>query len=343
MPVETTLHTEPIGGGEPIAELPAEIITYGYRLNRPGPVKFRLSLDHELTTRANVGDETEAVVTRNGAVVWRGPIWTVDEQDQKEERYVEFEGLSLEAYLFGMHVTSTLEYSQVDQFDILRGLVDHHQGKPGGDFGIDTSQDTLSGVLRDRTYHGYELKNIADAAVQLAEVENGFDFDIDPATRALRCHYPKRGSRKPDLIWDERTIRTFGRTIDKTAQASRILGVGAGEADDQLRFSLTDSGALAAFGLTEAVYANLEVSQAATLEAQVRRQLRQRRAPAEAFAITVGTAEPPIFSYQLGDEGQLRWDSPYDPVGKFMRLVGFDITWNQGVEEAVLYLQDVNV
>src|SRR5690606_38127798 len=47
--VETKLLTVPIGGGEPIAELPAEIIKYGYRLNRPGPIEFRLSLDHELT------------------------------------------------------------------------------------------------------------------------------------------------------------------------------------------------------------------------------------------------------------------------------------------------------
>lgn len=342
MPVETTLHTVPIGGGEPIETLPAEIIKYGYRLNRPGPIEFRLSLDHELTRRANVGDETEAVVVRNGETVWQGPIWVADETDA-DDRVVKFEGLSLEMYLFGMLVTQTLAFNQVDQFDIARALVDHHQSKPGGDFGIDTAWDaSTSGVLRDRTYPGFVLKNVGDAVTQLAEVGDGFDFHIEAGTRRLRLHYPKRGSRKTDLIWDERTIRSFGRRIDKSGQASQMWGVGAGEGEDQLRFSLTDSTALARYGLTMGTYSNLDVSEAATLENHVRRVLRQRRFPAESYFVTVGTSEPPIFSYQVGDEGQLRWPSPYDPVNRFVRLVGFDVVWKQGIEEADLFFQELS-
>lgn len=341
MPVETKLHTEPIGGGEPIAELPAEIISYGYRLNRPGSISFRLALDHPLCTRDNVGDQTEAVVTRNKAVVWRGPIDTPNETDEKGNRTVEFGGEGLESYARQWHVTSTLTYADVDQLTIARGLVAHHQGKAGGDFGIDTSAVNLSGVTRDRTYLGFELKNVYEALVELAEVDDGFDWHINPADRELVLHYPRRGSRKPDLIWDERTIRKFGRTIDRKAQASQVLGVGAGEGDDMLRRSFQDASAVAEHKLTQRIYTNKDVSVQATLDGHVRRELSLTARPPEQFSITVGTTDPPIFSYQLGDEGQLRWPSPYDPVNRFMRLVGFDVTWTQGEEQAVLHLQEV--
>lgn len=341
MPVETRLHTEPIGGGEPIAELPAEIIEYSYRLNRPGAISFRLALDHPLCTRANVGDQTEAVITRNKAVVWRGPVDTPSETDETGNRFVDFGGEGLESYLKQWHVTTTLTHAAVDQFTIARGLVAHHQGKAGGNFGIDTSAVNLSGVVRDRTYHGVELKNIFEALVELAEVENGFDFHVDPASRELVLHYPRRGSRKPDLIFDERTIRKFARTVDRPGQASQVLGVGAGEGDAMLRRDLQDAGAAAAHKLTQRVYTAKTVNQAATLEGHVRRELALTARPPERYSITVGTTDPPLFSWQLGDEAQLRWASSYDPVNALVRIVGLDVGWTKGEEQAVLHVEQV--
>jgi hypothetical protein len=156
-------------------------------------------------------------------------------------------------------------------------------------------------------------------------------------------HYPKRGARKSDLIFDERTIRLFSRTLDRKGQASQALGIGAGEGDTMLRRSRQSVSATAKYGLTQTVYTNKDVKVASTLQAHVDRIRTIFQHVPEQFSITVGTSDPPLFSWQLGDEAQLRWPSPYDPVNKFVRIVGFDVIWQSGEEQAVLHLEAVGL
>lgn len=344
MAVPTVLYTTAIGSDEPIEELPAEIISYGYRLNRPGTIRFRLALDHpKCVSTVIFPGKHEIAVKRNQAVVWHGPVLAASETDTKTARDVAFAGEGLEHYLSRMHVTSKLAFSAAthDQFTIARTLVNHHQAKAGGDFGIDTSAVTTSGRKRDRVYESWERKNIGQAIIELAEVEDGFDFFIDPATRALELRYPQRGIRNDDLIWDERTIRSFNRGIDSTRQASQVLGVGAGEGADMLLSDLQDSVAVADYKLTQAPYTNKDVKIAATLLDHVRRELALMKNPAETIGITVGTAEPPLFSYEVGIEARIKWPSPYKAVNEYRRLVGFDVVWTQGEEQAVLFLEAI--
>lgn len=343
--VDTVLFTQPVGGGDPEEELPAEIITYGERLNLPGAISFKLAAAHETATRAIVAPGVHEVgILRNQQMVWAGPVLTVAEPNKPEngEWTLDFGGEGLLHYLWRWRVTSTLEFVAEDQFAIAQALIDHHQDKAGGDFGIDTSGVGVSGVDRDRTYFGYELKNIGEAVQQLAEVEGGFDYSIDPMTRAFTAHYPQRGSRKTDLVWDERNIRMFARTIDSKAQASQVRGVGAGEGESAIRASIQSSAAVATYGLTQEIYSDTSISEQDTLLGHIQRQLALFENPAEMLAVTVDTDEPNVFSYQVGDEGRVVWPSSYDPVNRFMRLVGRDIVWESGEERAVLYLEGIS-
>ena len=342
MTVETQLFTTLIADDEPLEEIPAEILVYGERLNRPGPLEFSLAVDHPLCRREILNPGRHEIgVRRNREIVWKGPLLTFDEPEKPDDGpwTMTFGGEGLAHYLGRWYTTSRLTFNQVDQFTVGRQLVNHHQTKAGGDFGIDTTDTSLSGVLRDRTYE--REKNIGEAVEQLAAVENGFDFHVNPATRKLVFHYPRRGSRKPDLVWDERNIRSFSRRGDSGEQASQMLGVGAGEGEDALRRSAQSSGAVSNFRLTQRVYTNTDVNRAATLLSHVQRELAKFANPAEVLAVTVGTVEPPVFSYQVGDEGRIVWPSTYDPVARFMRLVGRDLVWESGEERAVLYLVDV--
>jgi hypothetical protein len=337
MAVETILYTTLRGDSEPVEELPAEIISYSFRLNRPGAISFSLALDHPFCTRNVIAPGTnEVVVERNKAIVWRGPILTADEDSEK----VSFGGEGLLAYTKRWHITSTLTFAAVDQFTIARALVDHHQDKAGGDFGLLTTGADTSGVTRDRTYEGFQRKGIYEALTELVDVDNGFDLNINPNSRLLELHYPQQGTRQNDLIWED-GIRSFSRTIDSSSQASQILGVGEGEGDDQLVFNLQDSGAVAQYGLTQGKHVNKDVSVAATLQDQVRRQLSYLRTPPETFQVSVGTGSFNPFSHELGVEGQLRYDSPYEEVNRFMRMIGFDIRWEAGDERAILILETI--
>ncbi len=337
---DTILYTQPRGGGDPIEEFPAEIIRYGYRLNRPGSISFSLALDHEKTVIANleVGIH-EAVVERDDSLVWVGPILTDDEDDAG--RMMGFGGEGLMAHLRKMHVTSTLSFSAStdDQFDIARALIDHHQNKAGGNFGIDTTAVTISGRKRDRTYNGYEHKNVYAAIVEMSELDDGYDFEINPATRALDLHYPRRGQRRTDIVFDDRNIRSFRRRRDATSQASQIIGVGAGEEENMLIRTLQSSTAVAKHGLTQRIVAHKDVTVAQTLEDHVTDALTAFAGIPNLIAITVGTKDPQLFTYGLGDEVKINWPSPYDPVNEYQRLIGFDVIWQSGEESAVLYLE----
>lgn len=342
--VETTVYTTLAGDDEPIEELPAEIITYGYRHNGPGAFEFKLSVDHEKCDPSVIYPRRhEVVVVRNEQIVWRGPVLTAVE----DAEFVTFRGAGLLWYLRKMHVTATLGLGTgwtgtTDQALIVQALVDHHQDKAGGDFGIDTSGISAQGVTRQGVvWYAWEYKNIWDAVVQLGERINGFDFAIDPATRALILYHPKRGSRKTNLVWDERNIRDFGRTIDGTAQASQVLAAGEGEGEKMVRVTRQDAGAVAEYRLTQEVHQDKDIRLQSSLRDRADTVLRTVRVPETTLSLVVSTDDPPIFSYEEGDEGRVSYSSPYERVVGFRRVVGRDIKWNQGEEQATLHLEEI--
>ncbi len=336
----TRLYTQQRGGGDPIEELPAEIISYGYRMNRPGSIGFGLALDQEKTTVANVDTSIhEVVVERDGTVVWVGPVLTLDEDDTP--RTVGIGGEGLMTHLRKMHVTSTLSFSASvdDQFDIARALIDHHQDKAGGNFGIDTTAVSTSGRTRDRTYNGDEHKNVDESIVEMSELDDGYDFDFNPATLPFDHYYPLRGQRRTDIVFDGRNIRAFRRRRDATSQASQIIGVGAGEEENMLIRTLQSSTGVAVHGLTQRIITHKDVTVSQTLEDHVADALTAFAGIPNLIALTVGTRDPQLFTYGLGDEVKVDWPSPYDPVNEYQRLIGFDVIWESGEESAVLFLE----
>ena len=341
---ETVVYTQPRGGGTPIEEFPATINRYSYRHNRPGSVDVSLPLHHPKTVRDHISEgDHELVVVRNKSVVWTGPVLITDEQDDPGELIVQGEGLM--SYLRRMRITSTLTFAAGvdDQFDIGRALISHHQSKTGGNFGIDTTSVSTSGRTRDRTYHGYELKNVFTALIQLAEVDDGFDLNINPDTRSLDLYYPRRGQRRTDIVFDERNIRKFRRRRDYTRQTSEMWGVGSGEGDDMLTATLQDSTALSRYGLTQDAVTHKDVTEPDTLIGHTAAALTASSSIPNLISVTVSTDDPQLGSYGIGDEVKVRWPSTYDPVDEFQRIIGIDVHPPNGEthpeEQAVLHLE----
>ncbi len=333
---DTILYTQVRGGGERIAEFPADGIKYGFRHNRPGAISFTLPLDHEKTIQGNIEEGVHEVgVEREGTVAFVGPVLTTDEDDQANSLRIGGEGLM--AHLRRMHVTDPLSFSVStdDQFDIARGLIEHHQNKGGGDFGIDTTAVTVSGRKRDRTYLREAQKNVYDAIVELSEVDDGFDFDFNPATRGFDLFYPRRGRRRTDIVFDTRNIRGFKRKRDATSQAGHIIGKFA----DDLIVNAQDSGAVDKYGLTQRVIVHKDVSVQQTAVDHAADAISAYRDVPNLIVLTVNTTDPQLFTYEPGDEVRINWPSAYDPVNEFQRLIGFDVIWTAAKEEAVLYLE----
>lgn len=335
----TVLYTTLIGDDEPVEELPAEIISYGFRLNRPGSISFSLSLDHEKCRRDVIWPGIhEAVVERNRQVVWRGPVLTANETDDAGNRTVEFGGEGLLHYPNRWFLTQDRSFTSTEQFTIARTLVDEHQAKGGGDFGIDTSGADTSGITRDISY--VRGKNIGEALTELADRVNGFDYRVNPEDRLLEFFYPQQGARLPDLIVED-GIRSFSRSIDSTSQASQVLGLGEGEGEDQVFVPRQSALAVSEYNLTQMVYDNQEISVSSTLRDHVDWQLGYHADPVQDLSITVGTDHFNPFAVQLGVELRVKYASSYDEVSEVRRLTSFDVQWNDGDEQVRLGLSPV--
>lgn len=143
----------------------------------------------------------EIGVFRDGVLVQRGPLiaWQVE----GETLVLHARGLSY--YLRYMFVTSDLTLSK-DQAFIVQDLIDHHQDKDYGDFGLDASGITSHSQNRAREYKAGEQVNIYEEIRDLAEIDNGFDMVVDPVDRDVDLFNPTKGSVKAASILDNRVV-----------------------------------------------------------------------------------------------------------------------------------------
>jgi hypothetical protein len=246
---------------------------------------------------------TELWLYRQGKRIFAGPL--LGGQVQGESITLQATGLL--GYLRYMFVVADLNYAQVDQNLIVKGLVDHWQALPYGNFGIDTSQISPSGQLRDAVYLAKELHNIAQRVEDLGKRENGFDIEVDPVTRQLVLWYPTQGvdrSTGPDaLIFDARNI-TSGNILFSAAPGDVASdGIGTGTGNDTTIYGQAFSEQLrATFGRTGVAATFDGVSEQATLDQYVQGLVNARK---EALLVpgpeVRTTTDADIADYDVGD------------------------------------------
>lgn len=128
--------------------------------------------------RALQPGRTGVWVERGREIWWGGILWTLQlASDARGYLAAQIQCGGWESYLYRRLLFDTQVAQQVDQFDIVRGLVDYVQSTPGGDIGI-TYDGEPSTVLRDREFSRYDLPAIGDLIDQLAAVERGFEWRI---------------------------------------------------------------------------------------------------------------------------------------------------------------------
>lgn len=178
---------------------------------------------------------TELMLLRNGRPVFNGPLLGA----VKRGDMMSLQAVGLLGYLRMWWITSDLVYKQVDQHLIAVALINHWQGSEYGNFGIDTSAVTPSGVLRDATYVRNEGHNIGERIDQLGRRENGFDVSVDPASRTLRLAFPWQGVDRSEgedaIVFEDRNV-TSGDIVVSVAPgdfASDGFGVGTNQSGDR--------------------------------------------------------------------------------------------------------------
>lgn len=249
-------------------------------------------------------------------------------------------GVQLWALLRSRRIRWTTRYSQVDQFQIVRSLVERAQQSTGGDLGIVVDPGS-SGRLRDREYAAWDDKPLGEAIEQLSEVIDGFDFRLDTIRvgdgyeRRLRLFYPRAGRDAASTghvwTWGSNAV-AMEWPVNGERTANAIAALGAGEEAAMLRTVVTDTSVLAeGYPLLEGSLSLKDVSVRSTLEGHARAELANRARPISLPTATVLTdAAPTLGSYVPGDYARLvipPHRSPLYPAGldRFARIVEIEV------------------
>lgn len=190
-----------------IAELPLTGVAFTQQLNQAGSFQGHILLSGINTDQFNVDASTipgkcGLYVDRNGVLVWGGVIWS--RAYNSIEQKLELRAQEWISYFAHRVVNQTTDFNQIDQLVIAKTLIQNAQAEPYGDIGVlyNSEGQTTSGILVDRVYYNYELKNIFEAIQDLSRQQDGFDFHIDieydnitglPA-KYFNTYYPRVGT-----------------------------------------------------------------------------------------------------------------------------------------------------
>ena len=139
---------------------------------------------------------------RDSTLVQAGPIIGVQTQGPT----IIILARALAYYLKYMFVTTDLTFTNIDDYVIGKGLIDHWQALTFGDFGIDTSTIGTSGFTRTIEYIAHEAPNVFQKLEALSEKQDGFEWHVDPFTRKMIFEARRGSDKSVDVILDNRAI-----------------------------------------------------------------------------------------------------------------------------------------
>jgi hypothetical protein len=193
--------------------LPIQGVSFDDYIGKTGSLRGTVPIPNrqlaDRARRALVAGRTALWVERGRDLWWGGILWAPAlVSNDRGFLSLEVQASGWESYLGRRMLYDTQTATGVDQFDIVRGLVDYAQNTAGGDIGITYDPDT-SGVLRDRTFSRYDLPWIGDLINQLAAVEDGFEWRIASfrdgngrRVKRLRLGHPVIRAGAADIVLD---------------------------------------------------------------------------------------------------------------------------------------------
>jgi hypothetical protein len=291
-----------------LGSLPLSGVSFGESLNGAGPFSATLPALGDAaispTERRTIAALRRAAVTPGRTVIWPRrdgvlfPPFIIWRRTGGGAGPYSISGLGLWSYFRAQHLRVTKTYAATDQLAIARDLIAAAQAPTGADIGVVGGTES-SGVLRDRSYQAYEVKQIGEAVEQLAAVDGGFDFGIDitPAFgKVLTLSFPRRGriAGTTGIVFESgKNLLDYTEDVDAGRQATIYTAIGAGDGADMLtataaRTDLIDAG----FPLLSAVGSFKDVSRQNTLDAHARAGVNARAVTPTFFELTVDPDDP---------------------------------------------------
>lgn len=244
-------------------------------LNRPGAFSFQLPLDDEM---ASFIEEriTCVLVKKDGVVVWSGPVWTIEETAPNTLQVGCVGWLqTLERRLTRNTWGAPLIFNDIDAGAIVQDLILRAKNEAisaGGPYWISPGT-TETSQLRDASYQ--PDTPILQEIYNLAALESGFDFLVDPVTRTLDIVATSMVDR-PNVIFEWGVnLSQAGRSSDSERMVNRYIANGA----NNLSQAAIDPTSIATYGLIEEAQSLSDVTSDVILQAYAQAEIALRAQP----------------------------------------------------------------
>jgi hypothetical protein len=329
---------------EVIGELPLTGVSFTQQLNQSGTLNGHVLLSGLNSAEFNVNASTipgrsAIYVDRNGDLIWGGIIW--NRTYNSAEQVLNLTAREFESYFERRRISTTQNFTNTDQLVIARTLIDDAQLVPSGDIGVITGAET-SGILIDRVYYDYELKNVYQAIQDLSRAEDGFDFLIDvsydPITeepiKTLVLGFPRSGViydvNDPQAIvflFPAGNIVEYEYPEDASIAANTIFALGAGSNEGKLLSIAQDATKITeGWAVLEDVANYSDVTDATLLDELSLGQVLAVSFPPTTIKIVVPAyIAPTLNDYNIGDDARLiitdeRFPGTLDAVYRIVAL-----------------------
>ena len=215
-------------------------------LNHGGAAGFILDTTDELCNSTILAvNQNELIVEYKGTKLWGGQICYVRKIAKGNDLYWEVGAKQFfnlfEKRFCGYNkstgISDPREFTTIDSGTIAWTLIDESQSEVNGDFGV-TEGTIQASVNRTKEY---ERKNIAEAILELADNDFGFDFEIT-TEKVFNVYYPFKGTIKDDVVFRyPGNCEDFNCLEDGWSVLNHELGLGRHWGGQEIQYVVDDA------------------------------------------------------------------------------------------------------
>lgn len=223
-------------------------------LNRPGNARFWMPTFAEYAKDVKK-IKTALLVYVGNSCVWGGPIWGI--QRDLEQRRMSITAVGwfqrLMRRMIYLNQVGDQPYSSMDAGTMAINLLAKANARGVVPAGAPSATMITAGSVQasiNRTRRFEVGQYIGQEIIKLSDIENGFDFYVDPISRQLHIYYPRYGQDRPDVLlaynWGPRNVQNVLPQEDAETKVNGMLARGkygnawAEDADDIAEFGLLE-------------------------------------------------------------------------------------------------------
>lgn len=260
----------------------------------------------------------EVTIERNRVLLFSGLL--VDHEYDSDSQALKLSGRESWVIFDRRFIEDAITYTAVDQGLIVKDILTKAALELDGDFRVDLPADSVltTGVVRTQVYLATEPKPVSEAIEELAAMDSGFEFTLEPRwsagtlRHALNFGFPMVGARGGSIAkWTlPGNVRKYTWQKQGGAQANEIFGIGDdGSGKTKIERVKTYRADQPLLQLSKSFRAQ---TTGATLLAQTQQAAAVAADPLVVASVMVhGNVLPRVGDYAVGDDADFTFNDRY--------------------------------